>query len=412
LIYRYVNSSYQFEKKIRELPSTGHYKDYPSVVIVGGGISGLSVVHKIKGYCDVTLLESKPTFGGNNYSGKYQIPMKFGVFLEKSSPHLMSLLKSLNIKPIYPRQGNIVPNYNGIFKTRSYWQNTQYLFNVLLPTYYKSRFSRQLDGKSTRQCFAMQDYIVRYFTKPIGGINMFTDSSDFGTLPASQTANYMIHTAYDNFMCLQGGNYVLIQRLVDTLQQEVTLVNNHKVKRIRHNQHLVSVDGTLTDSVVVCCQPHDAQKILDSQLEPHQSIFRCFTKVKCFSCLHRYAKVFDGLPSDTNLAYDTFKNHHYLHIDAYYYRLPHITKPRQYIVSYWYDSAPNLIPHQYIIEKSFTILSRIIPEKQIQLNKLLVAIKRDHQNIHLCNAAYYGFMWHEDACCMASSVSQAFTRVI
>lgn len=405
----YHSTSYQ-DQHLRNKTSLGNYPPGTRVAVIGGGISGLSFTRHIQNKHRVDLVEKRDVYGGNNYSGDHRIPLRFGVFLQRSSPCLTRLIQELGLGVETPRTGKVIPSYNGQFKRRTTWRDFTFVSKVYLPCFYRYVLSQYYNDNNTGDSFPADDYIFNYYTTVIGGINMFTDAQDFKSLPAGQTAEYIYRCSFDKFKCVKGGNHRLITKLVDSLQKNpsVQLQNGRRVKSIYPTDGKVSVDNKLYESVVICCQPHNVRKIIPKDLEPHQSICKCFTTVKCFSCLHKFTRMFQDLPSDTNLSYETIGKHHYLHIDIAYYKLPNLEKSREMVVSYWYDDAPNIIPQKYILERSITTMSRQIASRKTQLRSLLMDLKKNHQNIHLCNAAYYGFMWHEDACAISKSVSGAY----
>ena len=217
-----------------------------------------------------------------------------------------------------------------------------------------------------------------------------------------------------HYETIKNGNHLLHEALVKNIKDNVNIQTNNLIKNIiiDDNKKIILNNKYKFDSIVICTQPHDASKILPKNLEPHQSIFKCFEIAKAYSCVHNYKNVFLKQDSKKCLAWEVIKNNHYLHIDAYFYKLPNIKRPRERFITVRYGSAPNIIPNKYIIEESFTLLSRQIQSKKKLLNDLLFKLKTNHSNIFLCNSAYYGFMWHADGVDISNNISKSFLNVL
>ena len=78
------------------------------VAIVGSGISGLAVAHKLRGQADVTLFEAGDYFGGHSHTVDVTLPTPQGeithgvdtgflVFNERTYPNLIALLAELDV---------------------------------------------------------------------------------------------------------------------------------------------------------------------------------------------------------------------------------------------------------------------------------------------------------------------------
>ena len=392
--------------------------------ILGGGLSGLLVTKHVMNIHNVDLYEKTYRLGGNNYSSNEKIPFRYGVFLESYSPCLLKILKELHLdyintnldrfKTTYNDRVTIMPTgINGIHKFSQMNNLIKYTYTTIINLciiWYLYYFTKYYSINSTIDSFDLKDNLYKNIIVPLGGINMFVDKKDFNKLPSRMVARYILLGLTDSFVAIKGGNHKLIDRLVEKIKpnSNIYLKNSiTKIEIVTDNNILVNYKK-LYNSIVITCQPHEAKSILPENLEPHQSIIKCFETVDCFSCIHTYSKMFDKDDKGMTLVYNTIQNHHYLHIDAYFYNINGIHKPRQRIISYWYDKSPNIIPNKFIIKESHTKLSRLKLDKKDILNTLLEDLKKNHQNVYLSNAAYYGFMWHEDACCMAETVASAF----
>jgi predicted NAD/FAD-binding protein len=78
------------------------------IAIVGSGISGLAVAHRLQGHADITLLEAGDYFGGHTHTVDVTLPGPTGpvthgvdtgflVFNERTYPHLIALLAELGV---------------------------------------------------------------------------------------------------------------------------------------------------------------------------------------------------------------------------------------------------------------------------------------------------------------------------
>lgn len=81
------------------------------VAIVGSGISGLSVAHKLQGKADITLFEAGDYFGGHTHTVDVTLPAAgtgqprafgvdtgFLVFNERTYPNLINLFAELGVE--------------------------------------------------------------------------------------------------------------------------------------------------------------------------------------------------------------------------------------------------------------------------------------------------------------------------
>ncbi|MEY2860244.1 MAG: hypothetical protein RL392_702, partial [Pseudomonadota bacterium] len=78
------------------------------IAIVGSGISGLAVAHRLQGQADITLLEADGYFGGHTHTVDVTLPTATGeithgvdtgflVFNERTYPNLIALLAELDV---------------------------------------------------------------------------------------------------------------------------------------------------------------------------------------------------------------------------------------------------------------------------------------------------------------------------
>ena len=89
-------------------PSSSGAPRHPRVAIVGSGISGLAVAHKLLGLADITLFEAGDYFGGHTHTVDVTLPTAQGlvthgvdtgflVFNERTYPHLIALFAELGV---------------------------------------------------------------------------------------------------------------------------------------------------------------------------------------------------------------------------------------------------------------------------------------------------------------------------
>ncbi len=89
-------------------PSSASAPWRPRIAIVGSGISGLAVAHKLSGLADITLFEAGDYFGGHTHTVDVTLPGAHGpvthgvdtgflVFNERTYPNLIALFAELNV---------------------------------------------------------------------------------------------------------------------------------------------------------------------------------------------------------------------------------------------------------------------------------------------------------------------------
>ena len=413
----YINSS-RYEYYYLKNQKSINIKKCKSIGIVGGGISGLVFSKNISKYIKTTLFEQNNKFGGNNYSSKEFIPMRFSCFLTNHSKPLKNLLKELKLKEVRIRCDSI--DYKIINKIKKnniinrFFDIISFYFFNYIPIITKLNFSKMLDNSFINKELDFNNNIIANNLIPICGINLFSNYKDFNNLPTSMIALYIEIALKSNwlntFQTINGGNHLLIKKLINKIKSNVNLKKNSKINsvEITRDKQIMLNKKYKFDSVIISIQPHEAKYILPANLEPHQSIFKCFEKVKSYSCVHTYKNVFKNADLKSTLSYEIIGGNHYLHIDAYFYTIKSITKPRQRFITVWYDTAQNIIPKEFIIEQTSTNLSRQKQNKKKILNKLLKEIKTNHSNIHLCNSSYFGFMWHNDGVEIADTLAKSF----
>tara|TARA_B100000524_G_scaffold344694_1_gene242290 strand:- start:567 stop:1862 length:1296 start_codon:yes stop_codon:yes gene_type:complete len=417
VIYKHLTSSKFTYFDLISIPSS-NLKKYKNVGVIGGGISGLNFCKNTQNSLSVHLFEKKKKLGGNNYSSSEKIPMRFSCFLTYNSKALKDLVKELNLEVQKINSPELeIRNNNEIVKNSAI-DTFNFLFFNYIPLILKFNFSKRLESINIKNELDFNNSIVNYNFKTMCGINLFSDFRDFDRLPSCMIARYLelaFKLNYEkHYETIKNGNHLLHEALVKNIKDNVNIQTNNLIKNIiiDDNKKIILNNKYKFDSIVICTQPHDASKILPKNLEPHQSIFKCFEIAKAYSCVHNYKNVFLKQDSKKCLAWEVIKNNHYLHIDAYFYKLPNIKRPRERFITVRYGSAPNIIPNKYIIEESFTLLSRQIQSKKKLLNDLLFKLKTNHSNIFLCNSAYYGFMWHADGVDISNNISKSFLNVL
>lgn len=417
LIYKHLTSSKFTYFDLVSIPSS-NLKKYNNVAVIGGGISGLNFCKNTQNSLSVHLFEKSKKLGGNNYSSSEKIPMRFSCFLTYNSKALKDLLKELNLEVQKINSPKLeIRNCNKIVKNSAI-DAFNFIFFNYIPLILKFNFSNVLESTNIKNELDFNNSIVNYNFKTMCGINLFSDFKNFNRLPSCMIARYLElafkinHEKY--YETIKKGNHLLHEALLKNISNNVNIQLDYSIDNVivDNNKKIILNNKYKFDSIVISTQPHNASKILPKNLEPHQSIFKCFEIVKSYSCVHNYKNVFLNQNRKAYLAWEVVKDNHYLHIDAYFYKLPNIKKPRERFITVWYDSAPNIIPKKYIIEESFTLLSRQIQSKKKLLNDLLFKLKTNHSNIFLCNSAYYGFMWHTDGVEISNNLSKSFLNIL
>ena len=89
----------------------------------------------------------------------------------------------------------------------------------------------------------------------------------------------------NTFQTINGGNHLLIKKkLINKIKSNVNLKNS-KINsvEITKDKQIILNKKYKFESVIIATQPHEAIYILPANLEPHQSIFKCFEKVNSYS---------------------------------------------------------------------------------------------------------------------------------
>lgn len=378
-----------------------------NVCIVGAGVSGLSAAYFMRPR-RATIFEKRNDVGGNNYSSRStpRIPMRYGCSLTHRSPTLMRMTHELGLTWSPMPEGTFVKSAGGHDVLKEHTRITDVATYVLMyaQTFWMYHMSEEAMRRSAgEQLDLRSSKILDPIMSTIGGINMFADRRDVADLPADQVAAYMLHSFPGNFSFVDGGNHKIVEALDDATRCSTTRHLGHAVETIARRGDGIIVDGVPYDSVVLTPPPHVAREILDPSFALHHEVFDCFETTQAFSCVHEDHSVFEHTPAGSNLLYYFCEEHHAMHIDAAWYNL---LPRRSRYVSYWYDSAPCPVASDKILERSHVTLSRSIASKRLDLWKLLMRLKSEHQNVHLSNAAYSGWMWHEDACTMSKMIAE------
>lgn len=377
-----------------------------NICIIGGGLSGMSASYFIGKKRNITLYEQNNRLGGNNYSSstKTRFPLRYGVSLKKHSPALMALTRQLGDLEWIDASNELCVRLHG-----SPAHITHLDIVAFLPTFFKTFWGVYASDRAmTRPAYHEMNVhtaIFRKWVRPVGGINMFADRCTVANLSADQVSSY-IQMCRKGFVYIKGGNHRLIDRLQQFISRKVQIQMETPVYRIvRRNDNRFVVHNQVYDAVVVSVQPHVAKRMIDPSFRLHHALLDCFETVRAYSCLHEDHSLFNDVDIKKDLVYDDDGSHHYLHIDVHWYGL---ATARTYYVSYWYDSAPMPVSEETILERSDTVLSRIKAKRRYESWCLLMRLKTEHENLHLINAAYSGWMWHEDAVSMAHALSRGF----
>lgn len=201
--------------------------DY-DIVIVGGGISGIYLMHQLldKKNIRVLLLESNERFGGRvhthyeNIDGKdYVIDLGAGR-LGFHHTHIMELIKKLNLeKDIYPIPSTSEYVENGVNKTTFKNKIMKKLYQFL-----NLKKIRNL-SKNIVQNFTLKGFLEKYMSKTVVQqmIRVFEYTSDFTLLNAYDSIR-LFKTDYKDsskYFVLKNG----IQTITDTM---ISRIKKHK----------------------------------------------------------------------------------------------------------------------------------------------------------------------------------------
>ena len=369
----YLSPSKKWSRYLKTpYPKVNVYKNY-EIAIIGGGISGMTMIKNIKDTnAKITLYEKTSRLGGNNYSSNShpRIPMRFAAVLTNKSPNIENLCHDLGLKLlVLSRESAHIKINNKIVTVESPLSKIKYFTSVYLPTLYKYYFSRIMMNEAVCTYIPSHDHIFTNALIPVAGLNLFANNEDWCKLPSDQVAKYILEAFPGTFSCIENGNHRLINKLKEKIKNKYILQG--KANSIKVVNDGIIINDKKYQSIVLCCQPHDARCIIPKDLQPHYDIVSCFDKVYSYSCLHSFTSLFNNISQKKMLYYEVIENNHYLHIDAAFYKL---VAPRQLFITVHYDRAPKIIPKQYIVEESYTTLSRVRPTEREHLVNLLTKL--------------------------------------
>ena len=294
---------YAEDARLIDMPTTGG--EGKSVVVVGGGISGLSAAkYLIQAGCDVTLLEQREIVGGNNEpyleNGEH-LSTTVIITLPAQQPHYLRLCREYGLEQtpheFEDQKGSIV------FEDREW--NTKMgagLGGFLKFVYREASFKEILDGflifwkfyrqfklrpeskKSVADVLGkrlVKSTVFTHFYMPWVGINTWCRFEDVERQPAHVFASFIFEYALtvdirdktakykEDYWCVLDGR--LIHAMRDDLlsNERFTQSLNTKVGKISREKNgtltVTSTDGKnwSGDSVIVATQPTQALPILE-----------------------------------------------------------------------------------------------------------------------------------------------------
>ena len=294
---------YREDAKPIDMPTTGG--EGKSVVVVGGGISGLSAAkYLIEAGCDVTLLEQREIVGGNNdpylENGEH-LSTTVIITLPAQQPHYLQLCREYGLEQtpheFEDQKGSIV------FGDREF--NTKMgsgIGGFLKFIYREASFRELLDGfiifwkfyrqfklrpesnKSVADVLGkrlVNSTVFTHFYMPWVGINTWCRFEDVERQPAHVFASFIFEYALtvdirdktakykEDYWCVLDGRLIHAMRDKLLANERFTQILSTKVEKINRLEN-----GSLTvtstggenwscDAVIVATQPTQARPMLD-----------------------------------------------------------------------------------------------------------------------------------------------------
>src|SRR5687768_13192150 len=107
-----------------------------TVVVVGGGIAGLSAALELSTSCSVIVLEARDRFGGRIYTvrGKTGIPFELGAeFVHGKAPEIWRLIKEARLQTheVPDRHWKTAPG--GLVEVPDFWEQLSLVTDEIKP---------------------------------------------------------------------------------------------------------------------------------------------------------------------------------------------------------------------------------------------------------------------------------------
>lgn len=294
---------YREDARPIDMPTVGG--EGKSVVVVGGGISGLSVAkYLIQAGCDVTLLEQRDIVGGNNdpyLDNSEHLSTTVIITLPAQQPHYLQLCREYGLEQtpheFEDQKGSIVfgdrelntkmgSGIGGFLKFIYREASLKELFDgfIIFWKFYRQFKLRPESNKSVAEVLGkrlVNSTVFTHFYMPWVGINTWCRFEDVERQPAHVFASFIFEYALtvdirdktakykEDHWCVLDGR--LIHAMRDDLlsNERFTQSLSTKVGKINREENgSLSVTSTSgqnwsCDAVIVATQPTQARPILD-----------------------------------------------------------------------------------------------------------------------------------------------------
>ena len=261
------------------------------IAIVGTGVSGLVVAHRLHRRHDVTLFEANDYVGGHvntiplTLNGvTYGVDTGFIVYNERNYPLFTALLAELNVgsqpttMSFSVRSDATGLEYNGSSINQLFVQRR----NILRPQFYRMlrdilRFNRNAPAAvaSTMAAGTLGAYLetagfgaelARDYLVPMGGALWSIPPAKVLEMPAAFFVQFFEHhgmlTVNDRptWRVVQGGSQRYVEALVAPFRDRVRL--RTPAREVRRTATQAMVNGEIFDCVVLACHSDDALAML------------------------------------------------------------------------------------------------------------------------------------------------------
>jgi len=421
-----------------------------SVVVVGGGISGLTTAkYLLQAGCNVTLLEQRNIVGGNNdpyLEGGRHYSTTVIITLPAQQPHYLKLCRELGIEQT-PHQfseleGSIVFE-NKEWNTRmgaGLWPFLKFLFgktslkelingiHIFSKLYYQFKCCPE-SSKSVKDLLGnrlINSTVFTHFFMPWVGINTWCRFEDLDNQPAHVFASFIFEyaltlnvrdkTALED----EKGWCVLDGRIIHTLEKQLfsndnyTQEMNSKIEYISRNDDGKLIvksqqgDSWSCDHVVMATQPFQALPLI-SDLAPTSLVneLHKWGKMDCYVLLH---SDFSGIKKMPWL-HQTHKN-----ITTNKLYITNTIKPimsdieLDYVITYVYNTENyhDFITHHIDKSKIVKTYEPKLPvfnlENSVDRNSVWRDIDHDCVDIHWTQACRSGLQYHNNGILSAKRV--------
>ena len=294
---------YRDDAKPIDMPTTGG--EGKSVVVVGGGISGLSAAkYLIQAGCNVTLLEQRDIVGGNNdpylENGEH-LSTTVIITLPAQQPHYLQLCREYGLEQtpheFEDQKGSIVfgdrefntkmgSGIGGFLKFIYREASLKELFDgfIIFWKFYRQFKLRPESNKSVADVLGkrlVNSTVFTHFYMPWVGINTWCRFEDVERQPAHVFASFIFEYALtvdirdktakykEDYWCVLDGRLIHAMRDELLANERFTQSLSTKVEKINRLENgsltVTSTDGEnwSCDAVIVATQPTQARPMLD-----------------------------------------------------------------------------------------------------------------------------------------------------